>query len=97
MEEGIKAGRDLMENRQASGRLHSHWGVFAPWDVRSEVTRVRSSVNRSFPLAVLYVPIIDNVRAGGRITESGIIVCSNPIPFRFVKEVWLCVPSDRRR
>ena len=97
MEGGIKAGRDLMENRHASGRLHSHWGVFAPWDVRNDVSRVRSSVNMSLPLVVLYVPIIDIVRAGGRITESGIIVCSNPIPFRFVKEVWLCVPNDRHR
>ena len=26
MEGGIKAGRDLMEDRRASGRLHSHWG-----------------------------------------------------------------------
>ncbi|CAE7949678.1 unnamed protein product [Symbiodinium sp. KB8] len=75
----------------------SNWGLFAPWDVRNEVTRMRSSVNTSLPLVVLYVPIIDIVIAGGRITESGIIVCSNPIPFRFVKEAWLCVPNDRHR
>eukprot|EP00439_Symbiodinium_sp_Y106_P046467 s5635_g5.t3 len=54
-------------------------------------------VNKTLPLVVIYVPIIDVIRAGGKVTESGSFLCSNTIHFRFVKEVWLCVPNDRHR
>ena len=37
MEQGIKAGRDLMGNHQASGRLRSHWGVFAPMGCKDQI------------------------------------------------------------
>ena len=32
-------------------------------------------------------------------TESGIIIANRPIPFRFVREIWLCIPdvTHRRR
>ena len=96
MEEGIKAGRDLMGNHGSSGRLHSCWGVFPPRDKRNKITRTRSSVDRWLPLVTLYIPTIDLIRAGGKVTESGVILCSRPIPFRLVKEVWICLPSSER-
>ena len=98
MEDGILAGKDVVDE-SASGRLRSHWGVFAPWDPCNQTTKCRSSANRNTPLVVLYVPIADLVRQGGKITEIGIIVANRPIPFKFVKEVWLCIPgvNSRRR
>ena len=95
-EEGIKAGFDLVGTHTSSGRLHSHWGVFPPWDQRNRVTRSRSSVERWIPLVTLYVPIIDIIRERGKVTESGVIICNRPVSFRLVKEVWVCLPSRRQ-
>ncbi|CAE7932355.1 hypothetical protein AK812_SmicGene23343 [Symbiodinium microadriaticum] len=98
MTEGIKAGRDLMGNHGSSGRLHRYWGMFPPWDQRNRVTRSKSGVDQWLPVVTLYVPIVDLVRAGGKLTKSGVIMCDRPIPFHLVKEVWLGVPdSDRRK
>ena len=49
------------------------------------------------PLAVLYVPSTCLIRQGGRITDSGSIIVSRPVPFNFVKEAWFCVPNDNDR
>ena len=35
-------------------------------------------------------------REGGKVTESGVVLCSRPIPFRLVKEVWIFLPSSER-
>ena len=96
MEEGSKAGRDLVGDHSSSGRLRSHW-VFPPWDQNNRVTRSRSSVERCIPLVTLYVPILDIIREGGKVTESGVIICSRPVPFRLVNEVWVCLPDVRQR
>ena len=45
------------------------------------------------PLAVLYIPTYELIRHGGRLTESGMILVSRPIPFKFVRDVWFCVPD----
>ena len=37
----------------------------------------------------------DLIRQGGRITDSGTILVSRPVPFKLVKEAWLLVPSSR--
>ena len=49
------------------------------------------------PLAVLYIPSADLIRQGGRITDSGNIIVSRPVPFNLVKESWFCVPKDNDR
>ena len=65
---------------------------FPPWDQRNQVTRIRSSVERCIRLVTLYVPILDIIREG-KVTESGVIICSRTIPFRLVKELWVCLPD----
>ena len=40
-------------------------------------------------------PSQDLVRQGGRITDSGAILVSRPVPFKLVKEACLLVPSSR--
>ena len=49
------------------------------------------------PLAVLYIPSADLIRHGGRITDSGNIIVSRPVPFNLVKEAWFCMPEDNDR
>ena len=82
-------------SRHEAGRLHSHNGIFPPWDQRNTTTRTRVSgrANWHMPLVVLYVPSTDLIRQGGRITDSGNIIVNRPVPFRLVKEVWFCVPE----
>ncbi|OLP75894.1 hypothetical protein AK812_SmicGene44242 [Symbiodinium microadriaticum] len=94
MNEGIKTGRDMIGQCRTSGRLHSYWGVFPAWDPRNKVTRNRSTTDQRTPLVTLYIPIIDLVRAGGRVTESGAIMCDRTLPFYLVKEMWLCIPGN---
>ena len=96
MGEGFKAGRDLTGNHGSSGRLRSYWGVFPPWGQRNKVTRSRSSVDQWLPMVTLYIPIIDLIRVGGKVSESGVILCSRTVPFHLVKEVWLCLPDTAR-
>ena len=45
---------------------------------------------------VLYIPAIDLIRPGGKLTGSGIVIVSRPIPFKLVREIWFCVrdPND---
>ena len=74
MTEGIKAGRDLMGNHGSSGRLHSYWGIFPPWDQMNRVTSSKSSVDQWLPMVTLYIPIVDLGRAGGKLTENGVII-----------------------
>ena len=74
MTEGIKTGSDLIDQRRTSGRLHSYWGVFPPWDPRNRVTRNRSRIDQRTPMVTLYIPIID------LITESGAIMCARIVP-----------------
>ena len=79
------------------GRLHSYWGVFAPFDQRNATTktRVHGPEAKHMPLAVLHVASNDLAREGGRVTDSGVIMVGRPVPFAFVKEVWFCVPDPR--
>ena len=44
---------------------------------------------------VLYVPINELVRMGGRIMDSSSILVNRTVPFSLVKEVWFCAPSPR--
>ena len=101
MTEGIKTGRDLMGQRGlgqrgSSGRLRSYWGVFPPWDSRNKVTRSRSGSDQRTPMVTLFIPIVDLIREGGKVTESGVIMRERTIPFYLVKEVWLCIPYTDR-
>ena len=49
------------------------------------------------PMVVLYVPIRDLLRQGGKVTESGIVIVSRAVPFRLVKEVCLRIPDVNHR
>ena len=97
MTEGTKTGRDLMGHRGSSGRLHSYWGVFPPWDSRNKVTRSRSGADQRTPMVMLYILVVDLIRAGGNVTGSGVIMCAGTVPFSLVKEIWLCIPDTNRR
>ncbi|CAE7243178.1 unnamed protein product [Symbiodinium sp. KB8] len=97
MTEGIKAGRDLMGQRGSSGRLRSYWGVFPPWGSMNKVTCSRSGADQRTPMVTLCIPVVDLIRAGGKVTESGVIMCERTIPFLLVKEIWLCIPDLTRR
>ena len=97
-ERGILPGASIdvtYGSRHEAGRLHSYYGIFPPWDHRNTTTKTRVSgrSNWYMPLVVLYVPSTDLIRQGGRITDSGNIIVNRPVPFRFVKEVWFCVPE----
>ena len=96
MTEGIKTGSDLIDQRRTSGRLHSYFGVFPPWDPRNKVIRNRSRTDQRTPLVTLYIPIVDLVREGGKVTESGAIMCDRTVPFYMVKEMWLCIPGNNQ-
>ena len=90
VERGILAGADIEEDygsRHEAGRLHSYYGIFAPWDSRNTATKYRVSGrgNWRMPLTVLHVPSTDLVRQGGRLTDSGNIIVSRPVPFNLVK------------
>ena len=41
--------------------------------------------------------MLDLVRLQGRVTDSGNIIVSRPVPFSLVKEVWFCIPKDTDR
>ena len=102
VERGILPGTSIQEDQYArydTGRLHSYYGVFAPWDSRNTTTKQRVSGrgNHAMPLAVLYIPTVDLVRLQGRITDSGNIIVNRPVPFSLVKEVWFCIPKDNDR
>ena len=102
MERGILAGTGIQEAQYArydTGRLHSYFGVFPPWDARNISTKQRVSGrgNLAMPLVVLHVPVLDLVRLQGRVTDSGNIIVSRPVPFSLVKEVWFCIPKDTDR
>ena len=45
-------------------------------------------------MVTLYIPIIDLIREGGRVTESGAIKCDRTVPFHLVKEMWLGIPGN---
>ena len=92
--EGLKTGSDMMELGRTSGRLHSYFGIFPPWDSRNKLTRSRSRTDQRTPLVTLYVPIVDLVREGGRVTENGAVICERTVPFHMVKEMWLCIPGS---
>ena len=96
MTDGLKPGSDLIDQGRSSGRLHSYFGVFPPWDPRNKVTRTRSWTDQRAPLVTLYIPIIDLVSEGGRVTENGAVMCDRPIPFHMVKEMWLCIPGGNQ-
>ena len=68
--DGLKTGSDLMELGRTSGRLHSYFGIFPPWDPRNKLTRSRSRTDQRTPLVTLYIPIVDLSREGGRVTEN---------------------------
>ena len=98
VERGILPGTSIQDDQYArcdTGRLHSYYGVFAPWDSRNTTTKQRVSGrgNSGMPLAVLYIPTVDLIRLQGRITDSGNIIVNRPVPFNLVKEVWFCVPK----
>ena len=102
VERGILPGAAIEEDygsRYEAGRLHSYFGIFAPWDLRNTTTKQRVSgrANQRMPLTVLYIPSMDLVRQGGSITDSGNIIVSRPVPFNLVKEAWFCVPKDNDR
>ena len=59
--------------------------------------RVSGRGNLAMPLVVLHVPVLDLVRLQGRVTDSGNIIVSRPVPFSLVKEVWFCIPKDTDR
>ena len=90
-ENGILPGMEVADS--SSGRLRSHFGVFARWDRRNRVTKYRVPGSRTTPLAVLYFPTPEIIRLGGKLTESGMVIVSRPIPFKFVKEIWFCIPD----
>ena len=91
MENAILTGSQVDDS--TSGRTHSHFGAFAPWDDRSQVTKYRATGIKYTPLVARYIPTRDLVRVGGKVTNSGIIIVSRSIPFKFVKEKWICVPE----
>ena len=102
VERGILPGTSIQDDhysRYDTGRLHSYYGVFAPWDPRNTTTRQRVSGrgNHVMPMAVLYIPTVDLIRMQRRITDSGNIIVNRPVPFNLVKEVWFCVPKDNDR
>ena len=94
--EGLKTGSDMMELGRTSGRLRSYFGIFPPWGSRNKLTRSRSRTvsDQRTPLVTLYVPIVDLVREGGRVTENGAVICERTVPFHMVKELWLCIPGS---
>ena len=64
MENGIVAGTEIEDS--ASGRLHSHWGVFAPWPDRNQVQNAMHQDTGThhwwfctFLFAILYVKEAD--------------------------------------
>ena len=86
VERGILPGtsiQDAQYTRYDTGRLHSYFGVFPPWDPRNITTKQRVSGrgNSAMPLVVLHVPALDLVRLQGRITDSGNIIVNRPVPF----------------
>ena len=102
VERGILPGTSIQDDQYArydTGRLHSYYRVFAPWDSRNTTTKQRVSGrgNHAMPLIVLYIPTVDLVRLQGRITDSGTIIVNRPVPFSNVKEVWFCIPKDNDR
>ena len=102
VERGILPGTSVQDDQYArydAGRLHSYYGVFAPWDSRNTTMKQRVSGrgNHGMPLAVLYIPTVDLIRLQGRITDSSNIIVNRPVPFNLVKEVWFCVPKDNDR
>ena len=102
VERGILPGTSIQDDQYArydTGRLHSYYRVFAPWDSRNTTTKQRVSGrgNHAMPLIVLYIPTVDLVRLQGRITDSGNIIVNRPVPFSNVKEVWFCIPKDNDR
>ena len=96
MTEGLKTDSDFIDRGRTSGRLHSYFGVFPPWDPRNQVTRNRSRTDQRTPLVTLYIPIVDLVREGGRVTENGAVMCDRTVPFHMVKEMWLCIPGNNQ-
>ena len=80
----------MIGQRTTAGRLH----MFPPWDSRNRVTRSRSGTDQRTPMVTLYIPIIDLIREGGRVTESRAIMCDRTVPFYLVKEMWLCLPGN---
>ena len=102
VERGILLGTSIQDDQYArydTGRLHSFYGVFAPWDSRNTTTKQRVSGrgNSGMPMAVLYIPTVDLIRLQGRITDSGNIIVNRPVPFNLVEEVWFCVPKENDR
>ena len=100
VERGILPGAAIAEDygsRYEAGGLHSYFAIFAPWDLRNTTTKQRVSGrgNQRMPLTVLCIPSMD--LQGGRITDSGNIIVSRPVPFNLVKEAWFCVPKDNDR
>ena len=94
MEHGISPGAAWSgyNQRDDTGRVHSYFGIYAPWDPRN--VRVSGRDRAHKPLVVLYVPINELVRMGGRITDSSNILLSRNVPFSLVKEVWFCAPNQ---
>ena len=92
--EGLKTGSDMIDQGRTSGRLHSYFGIFPPWDSRDKLTRCRARSDQRTPLVTLFVPIVDLVREGGRVTENGAVICERTVPFHMVKEMWLCIPGS---
>ena len=102
VERGILPGTSIQDAQYArydTGRLHSCFGVFPPWDSRNTTAKQRVSGrgNHAMPMVVLYIPTVDLVRLQGRITDSGNITVNRPVPFSLVKEVWFCTPKDNDR
>ena len=59
MQSGILPGSEIaddIDRRHESGRLHSYYGIFAPWDPRNSSTKMRVARrnNERLPLAVFY-------------------------------------------
>ena len=73
-------------------------GVRRPQDIHpDQIVNLSGRGNLAMPLVVLHVPVLDLVRLQGRITDSGNIIVSRPVPFSLVKEVWFCIPKDTDR
>ena len=47
-------------------------------------------------MVTLYIPIVDLIREGGKVTESGAIMCDRTVPFYMVREMWMCIPGNNQ-
>ena len=82
-------------NTYESGRIHSYLGLFPPWDTRNFTTKDRVVSQWNQPMVAFYIPSIDLIRQGGRITGNGVVIIPTELPFSMVKEAWFLVPSSR--